>query len=280
MARSRNIKPGIMDNEQLATLDPMARLLFIYMWMLADKSGRLEDRPARIKKQALGYDMCADVDALLSSLAREGFIVRYRVANQSLIEIVNFSKHQTPHVREADSELPGPELADDQQGTCTEQGSDEALPRQCLAPDKASPRSPDSLIPDSLIPDTGFLIPDSDATGPSGPVVSDAERRFDDFWRQYPRKVGKDDARKAFAKRKPTDALLADMLAALAWQRESSDWLKDGGQYIPHPATWLNRGSWQDERPPPKPRPPNRRELGEIEAHSIAGEWLTGGGLQ
>ena len=56
MARSRNIKPGIMANEDLAELGAIERLLFIYLWMLADKEGRLEDRPKRIKVEALPYD--------------------------------------------------------------------------------------------------------------------------------------------------------------------------------------------------------------------------------
>lgn len=70
---------------------------------------------------------------------------------------------------------------------------------------------------------------------------------FDAFWQAYPRKVGKDAARKAFDKRKPDAALLALMLAAVAKQARSDAWLKDGGDYIPHPATWLNQGRWMDE---------------------------------
>ena len=62
--------------------------------------------------------------------------------------------------------------------------------------------------------------------------------------------VGKDDARKAFLKRKPDGELLALMLAAIAAQRESQAWTRDGGQYIPNPSTWLNQGRWQDETDP------------------------------
>ena len=62
--------------------------------------------------------------------------------------------------------------------------------------------------------------------------------------------MGKDDARKAFLKRKPDGELLALMLDAIAAQRESQAWTKDGGQYIPNPATWLNQGRWQDETDP------------------------------
>jgi hypothetical protein len=69
---------------------------------------------------------------------------------------------------------------------------------------------------------------------------------FGEFWSAYPRKVGKDAARKAFAKRKPDAGLLAKMLAAIAVQAKSDQWHRDGGQYIPHPSTWLSRGQWDD----------------------------------
>jgi hypothetical protein len=73
-----------------------------------------------------------------------------------------------------------------------------------------------------------------------------AGARFDRFWAAYPRKAGKDAARKAFAARKPDDALTDAMLAAVAEQSQSEQWKRDGGQYIPHPATWLNQGRWED----------------------------------
>lgn len=69
---------------------------------------------------------------------------------------------------------------------------------------------------------------------------------FDEFWAAYPKKVGKDAARKAFEKRKPDVELLAQMMAAIAVQANSEQWRKDGGQFIPHPATWLNEGRWMD----------------------------------
>jgi len=65
-------------------------------------------------------------------------------------------------------------------------------------------------------------------------------------------KVDKGHARKAWGKLKPGEALLARMLKALDWQKRSQDWRKDGGQYIPYPATWLNGERWEDEeRQPP-----------------------------
>lgn len=69
---------------------------------------------------------------------------------------------------------------------------------------------------------------------------------FDAFWLNYPKKVGKDAARKAFSKVKvPVETLLT----AIEQQKCSRQWQEDGGQYIPNPATWLNQGRWQDELP-------------------------------
>lgn len=69
---------------------------------------------------------------------------------------------------------------------------------------------------------------------------------FDTFWKAYPKKVGKDAAKKAFDKRKPDAKLLDDMLKAVAQQKHSPGWMKDNGQFVPNPATWLNQGRWMD----------------------------------
>ena len=71
---------------------------------------------------------------------------------------------------------------------------------------------------------------------------------FDRFWGAYPRKVSKADARKAFAKLNPDAALVEDMLRALDWQKSLPEWTKDGGQFVPYPATWLNARRWEDEK--------------------------------
>lgn len=85
-----------------------------------------------------------------------------------------------------------------------------------------------------------------DITPPTPPAGGVAER-FEKFWTTYPKKVGKDAAKRAFSARKVDECLLATMLAALACQTQSEQWRKDGGQFIPNPATWLNAGRWQDE---------------------------------
>ena len=112
MARARNIKPSFFANDDLAEIDPLGRILFIGLWTLADREGRLEDRPRRIKAEVLPYDDC-DADQLLQDLHDHGFVLRYEVEGTKCIQIVNFTKHQDPHYKEKASELPAPEGHED-----------------------------------------------------------------------------------------------------------------------------------------------------------------------
>lgn len=105
--RARNIKPGFFKNEDLADCDLSARLLFIGLWCMADREGRLEYRPKRIKAEVLPYDAC-NVEKLLNQLHLKKFIIIYTVTNEKYIQILNFRKHQNCHIKEAASTIPAP----------------------------------------------------------------------------------------------------------------------------------------------------------------------------
>ena len=100
MPRTRRLNPGFFRNEVLGDLDPLARLMFAGLWTLADRDGRLVDRPRRIAADVLPYDQC-DPEALISSLHQAGFITRYQGGGQNLIEINEWDKYQRPHDRES-----------------------------------------------------------------------------------------------------------------------------------------------------------------------------------
>lgn len=148
MARARNIKPGFFKNEDLAECTPWARLCFAGLWCLADREGRLEDRPKRIKGELFPYDT-VDVEPLLQELERFNFIIRYEIDGFKAIQILEFVKHQSPHYTESKSTIKPhklPESSVDEEGETPENsGSHEAI--------KRGPKPPDSLIPDSLIPE-------------------------------------------------------------------------------------------------------------------------------
>ena len=112
MARARNIKPGFFKNEVLAELPAEVRLLFIGLWTLADREGRLEDRPMRIKGELFPYESI-EVGPMLTRLQAEGFLIRYEAGGCKYMQIVNFVKHQDPHYKEKASEIPAPNGHDD-----------------------------------------------------------------------------------------------------------------------------------------------------------------------
>lgn len=122
MARIRTIKPGFFKNEELADLPAMTRLFFIGLWTQADRAGRLEDRPKRLKAEIFPYDTY-DVEKGLNDLHNAGFILRYKVnvnasgrvlapeqpvTELALIQIKNFTVHQQPNIKEAQSTIPEP----------------------------------------------------------------------------------------------------------------------------------------------------------------------------
>jgi hypothetical protein len=211
MARIRSIKPQFFMNEEVASLPYEWRLLFIGLWTQADRDGRMEDRPQRLKAALFPYDDL-DVNDGLSSLVNVGLITRYEGNGQRLICIPKWSKHQQPHIRESVSELPPPDTS------------------PVLASDKP----------------VGFLVLDPDPD--QGRSTTGALRaRFDEFWAEYPRKVGKDAALKEWLKIRPDEVLTAVLIAKVREHKALPQWVKDGGQFIPHPRTWLHGGRWKDE---------------------------------
>lgn len=143
MARSRNIKPGFFLNDELAEVEPLGRILFAGLWCIADREGRLEDKPRRIKVEVLPYDDC-DVNYLLNQLAERGFIVRYEHESNPYIQIINFTKHQNPHPREVASVIPA--------YPCL--GNTQALPDKLQGNAEQQSSNADSLISDSLLSDS------------------------------------------------------------------------------------------------------------------------------
>ena len=229
MARARNIKPSFFINEELVECDFSTRLLFIGLWTLADREGKLEDKPKKIKMALFPSDNI-NVDELLNELKKHGFIERYEFEGNQYIQVVAFKKHQNPHRDEKPSIIPDfiKHCVSTVQASCKEQLSTVAI----------------GLIPDSLnlIPETLLLKPET--IKPNPPRKNALDDGFHEFWNFYPNKTGKEAARKAWIKEKPK---IDSVLQALRWQINCEQWLKQGGQFIPNPATYINQGRWLDE---------------------------------
>ena len=111
MARTRLLHPGFFSNELLTELPFAGRLLFAGLWTIADREGRLEDRPRRIRAELFPYDPVSaeEVDEMLTALQARGFVQRYEVNGERFIHITGFEKNQNPHSREQASRIPAPE---------------------------------------------------------------------------------------------------------------------------------------------------------------------------
>ena len=107
------MKPGFFKDEDIAELPFSVRLFFCGLWTQADKRGRLEDRPKRLKIEIIPYDNF-DIEKALQLLAQKKkgsnrpFIIRYEIEGEKYIQIVGWSKHQRPHHTEVDSIIPPP----------------------------------------------------------------------------------------------------------------------------------------------------------------------------
>jgi DNA-binding transcriptional MocR family regulator len=77
-----------------------------------------------------------------------------------------------------------------------------------------------------------------------------ASTGFSEFYSAYPNKKNRKKAEAAWKKINPDETLQAEIMAGLERAKQSRDWQKDGGQYIPHPTTWLNGSRWEDEIEP------------------------------
>lgn len=237
MSRARNIKPGFFKNELLVELPFEVRLLFIGLWTMCDRAGRMEDRPTRIRMELFPADS-VDVEAGLQGLHDRGFIQRYEVGGKRYLQVVTWAKHQNPHVKEAQSSIPEPpnRPVPGKHGASTVQ-----------APDEHSSSPADSLIPDSFTRAT-----EPNGSGADAPPPAD-ERKADPIWHTglafLKRKaIPEPQARKFLGKLK---AAVGDVKAAgLLAQAEADD--------VTEPIPWLSRHALTEaQKPRAGPRKPS-----------------------
>lgn len=128
MPRIRTIKPEFFTDEDIARLQPLYRLAFQGLWCYADKAGRLEERPLRLKVQILPFDD-VNFEAVLDALVAARFVQRYHGPDgRAYLQIRSFLKHQRPRNDEPESELPHVQALTE--------NSDESVTAQCLGKER------------------------------------------------------------------------------------------------------------------------------------------------
>jgi hypothetical protein len=161
--RARNIKPDFFRDAELSEVTIEARYLFIGLWCLADREGKLRDKPKQIRFEVFPETKTKDdIGTLLKLLVEHNLIIRYEVGNNKYIKVVNFLKHQSPHHTEKASDIPEPTVSHGE------------LPLSSVN----IPLNPDLLNPDILIPEKEALS--AEPTTP--PCLSPKE--ISDIWNQ------------------------------------------------------------------------------------------------
>ena len=124
-----------------------------------------------------------------------------------------------------------------------EEGEKEAAPQRDTPREKVSPRTPflKENPPENPPPEESG----EEEKTQSVRVRSAVEDAFDEFWKAYPKKVGKKDAFRAFQKVPAAERPL--LVPAVEMQKQSRQWQAEGGRFIPNPSTWINQGRWLDE---------------------------------
>lgn len=214
---NRIIKESVCTSDTIERLTPEQESLFYRLIVNCDDYGRMDGRAAVVRAKCfpLRLDRISDgdVDAWLSVLAEE-LILLYEVEGRRFLQVRTWEKHQ--QIRAKRSKYPSP---------------NGHLP---AIDSIGNPLTADSLVIQS----------ESNPNPNPNPYMV---KCFDTFWSAYPKKKAKAAAEKAFKKIKLDDALMATMLVALEKAKSSEDWLKQNGQFIPHPGAWLNGRRWEDE---------------------------------
>lgn len=236
MSRIRYLKPDFFKDEDLKDLPFWERIFFEGLWCQADKEGRLEDRPERLKVEIMPYDK-VDPERALQDLAspkrvsRRPYILRYEVNGVRYIQILSWYRHQKPHHTEAASVIPAP-------------------------PDELVKKTNNGYVtvnaPLDSSKETVQLPRNGEGEGKGNGEIYKAENPgpFDALWKSWPI-IGR--SKKPYCLRKVNALVKAGKLADFQKVTRGYfiflDWQKSENNFEQRPmnlATWLN--NWEGEK--------------------------------
>jgi len=214
---TRYLKPGIRDSEAIDGLSPLAETMFYRLLVTVDDYGRADARTSMVKaqcfpiKESVNPAKCAQ---MLGELASNGLILVYEAEGKPVLQMLKWDNKP----RSSASLFP------DNTDVCIQMYTDVCNPR-------------------TLLPVT-VTVTVTETVGSETPIAT--PEGFARFWSAYPKKAAKPAAIKAFKAQK-VNGEIGNILDDIARKAASDDWTKDGGKYVPNPATYLNQRRWEDE---------------------------------
>jgi len=256
---NRIIKESICVSEQIDELKPFEEIFFYRLLVNCDDYGCMDARERILSSSLFPLKNLhlSDITKALRRLSDVGLIKLYAVDDKPYLKVIKWGEHQ--RLRVSKHKYPEPE--NDDAASC---GDSRQVAASCgeLQKDAAGcglTRAREESESESEIESEyqSELESESDTRKRETDGQDDS---FDVFWSGYPKKVAKQDALKAWKKLKPDSDLVDLILSGLSKWKQSDEWTKNNGQFVPHPATWLNGRRWEDEIPASRtvPKPAQR----------------------
>lgn len=222
------------DSYRVEALTAAGERMFVRLIMKVDDHGRFHADPRLVKSACFPLLTVPDthVGRWLDELDAAGLIVRYEVAGRNYLSICGFGQR----LRAKRAKFPPPDGQPDDWSPSNDG-------HMTVIRQTDGGRVTVNRPPESESESESETNPKKNTPASAPPMDVSA---FDQFWTAYPRKAGKGAARHAWKTGKLTEKLDA-ILAAVEKQKASEQWRKEGGQFIPHPATWLRQERWEDE---------------------------------
>ena len=235
---NRIIKESICVSEQIDELDWFEEVFFYRLLVNCDDYGVMDARPKILKARLfpLKEINLEAIVAALQTMIRIGLIRVYEVNELPYLQVIKWGEHQ--RIRDSKHKYPVentcgelPQVA----ASCGELPQDAENSRSRAQP-RAGAESESESESESKTESTRARARETEP-----------DEAFLRFWEEYPNRVAKRDAIRAWQKLKPEAELVARIMQGLARWKQSDEWTRDNGRYIPHPATWINGRRWEDE---------------------------------
>ena len=246
---NRILKESICASETIDKLSPFDETVLYRLIVNCDDFGRIDARPKILiaKLYPLKEMKVKQMEDAIRALTAAELVIPYTVNGKPYLQMPTWDRHQTQRTMKGkypaiDGKL-DTSVADNVRmitdaSRCNQVQASES---RCRDESESESESESEYNPN---PNTESESQHG-ADAPRVQVLTREDLDFETFWKAYPKKEGKKDARKAFVKIR--DVPVGTMVAAIEAQKQTRKWQEDGGRYIPNPATWLNRGEWENE---------------------------------
>ena len=226
------VSKSISTSKKLSKVSDFDALLFTWLIPHCDDYGRMEAEPNLVKGTVvpLRKDGEKDVEKGLKNLGKSGLILLYEIDTDKYLEIVHWEEHQTFRSdRPRIMKFPPPPMA-------------KQLGMTLDIPMDGGRHNSSEQVKLSQVK----LI--------NKEMLAALAQGFEIFYKAYPNKVAKQKALARWNKISPDAELQTKIMTALQNHKESEQWTKDDGKFIPHPATWLYQLRWEQVLPKAKPK--------------------------